>query len=110
MKDYGQAVTWGWISLNHEVDADGDIRRVGYTAECDRAEIMAALKADAAMTLGPGRRFELRTQPATNYGRTHHMAWYAYEPNEEAEWPVGDLDPPLHVPETGIYLIGRYVT
>lgn len=96
----GRAIEWGWIQI-------GQDRGTGFTIMVKRDEVVQALKADAAESLPPGSRFELRERYATNYGRTRGMAWYCHEDFAKAEeW--GDKTGPKTA--GGYILVGQFTT
>lgn len=98
--EFGRAIEWGWIQI-------GSDRSIGIEVKLKRDDVIAVLKADAINELPPGTRFELRQRHATNYGRTHGMAWY--HASTFADRKTWD-DIPGHDAELGVYIVARLTT
>jgi hypothetical protein len=120
--EMGIAVAYGYVCLGSvyqpsreagpfplkDVRESGDFVELWGTITVNEVDVRVYLIADAARTLKPGQRFEVRKMIPSNYGRTFGMAWYRNDAMDKREsWGRQPL-----TPETGggYYLVGEYVT
>lgn len=106
----GQIISWGWISFDggDEGPARNHPRSIGYTVVVDEEDVQRCLKDLAASYLPPGTRFEIRRAMATNYGRTHGMAWF--HTASFADRPEWGNEKPGFRQEGGYSLVGQFTT
>jgi hypothetical protein len=103
----GYCIRYGLIELG----VIGEIT-IWASLDLEMGNLNEFLQADAARSLGPGVRFEIRENLPCNYGNTFGRAWYHHPRMAgEAEWPEGVVDGGKQfIPGYGYYLVGKFVT